>query len=67
MRTSKNAYVRVSREMPLRPTPMAPGTSKRDAHIVGYYVLVYADTRDHTGRVAGRGLMASGRGTPGLP
>jgi hypothetical protein len=61
MRTSKNAYVRVSREMPLRPTPMAPGTSKRDAHIVGYYVLVYADTTAQ-GEAVGRGLRASGRG-----
>jgi hypothetical protein len=25
-------------------------------------VLVYADTKDHTGRAVGRGLRASGRG-----
>jgi hypothetical protein len=32
-----------------------------DAHIAGYYALVYADTTDHTG-AAGRGLRALGRG-----
>jgi hypothetical protein len=32
------------------PAPIGLGPPKRDAHTAGYYVLVYADTRDRTGR-----------------
>jgi hypothetical protein len=44
------------------PAPFGQGHRRGDAHIVGYYVLVYAATREHTGRAVGRGLRASGRG-----
>jgi hypothetical protein len=32
------------------PTPIGPGPPKRDAHIAGYYVLVYTATRGRTGQ-----------------
>ena len=35
---------------------------KRDADIVGYYALVYVDTRTHTDKAVGRRLRASGWG-----
>src|SRR5215208_7751837 len=47
---------------PRSPAPIGQGRRRGDAHIVGYYVLVYADTIvSHRGAV-GRGLRASGRG-----
>ena len=41
--------------------PIGPGPPARHAQIAGYYVLVYTDTGDHTGRAVGRGLRAWGR------
>ena len=34
------------------PAPIGPGRRRGDDHILGYYVPVYADTRDHAGQSA---------------
>jgi hypothetical protein len=44
----------------VNPTPIRPGPPARDAHIVGYYVLVYADTRDTQAERLGEGLGHQG-------
>jgi len=48
-------------ETPDRAGPKGPGAPEGDAPIVGYYVLVYADTTAQGG-ADGRGLRASGWG-----
>jgi hypothetical protein len=56
MRTSENPqkakFAPAWRSAQPRPE-VGPGPSAREAHIVGYYVLVYADTTDRAGEGLG--------------